>query len=300
MARFPYVVLALGVFAVSVAAILIRLAQAEGMPSLAIAAYRLLFAALLLTPFVALRAIPRLSQLGRVQIWQIGAAGLFLALHFATWVSSLDYTSVASSVALVTSHPLWVALAAFVFFRIRPGPYAMAGIALTLAGTAIIFASDQRAGIGSNPLLGNGLAVAGALSVTGYILCARAMRAAIGTWIYVWLVYGVAALVLTVGALSFGSLRTGLTSYTLLLVIALAIGPQLIGHTAINWSARKLQPTMVSVAILGEPVIGAALAWSLLGERVAAMQLIGFGATLCGIVLCALDRGTRAATGMSG
>jgi drug/metabolite transporter (DMT)-like permease len=277
------------VLAVSTASILIRYAQAQGMGELAIAAYRLLFATCLLTPFALTSGVRGLSRFGGAELLRTAAAGICLAIHFAAWISSLAYTSVASSVVLVTSHPLWIALAGFLLFGERPRRLTLVGIALTMAGAATILWSDQSAGTGSAPLLGNLLAILGAVSVAAYILLARSMRGAIGTLGYVWIVYAIAAALLTVGAGAGGALLSGVSVTALAFVLAMAIGPQLIGHTAINFAARQLKPTMVSVAILGEPVLAAALAWALLGESVAELQLAGFGITMCGILLCALD-----------
>ena len=289
MQRFPYAVLATGVLAVSSASILIRYAQAQGMGELAIAAYRLLFAALLLMPFAVTAGVTALRRFSRAELVRIAAAGSCLAIHFAAWISSLAYTSVASSVALVTSHPLWVALVAYLVFRDRPGRLTLLGIGLTLVGAAIIMWSDQSGGIGPAPLVGNLLAIIGAVSIAVYILLARSMRLAIGTLGYVWVVYAIAAVLLVLGAAGAGRLFTGLSVVGLSFVLSMAVGPQLIGHTAINYAARHLQPTMVSVAILGEPVLSAAFAWVLFGESVAPLQMAGFALTLGGILLCALD-----------
>ena len=259
------------------------------MGELAIAAYRLLFAALLLMPFAVTAGVTALRRFSRAELVRIAAAGSCLAIHFAAWISSLAYTSVASSVALVTSHPLWVALVAYLVFRDRPGRLTLLGIGLTLVGAAIIMWSDQSGGIGSAPLVGNLLAIIGAVSIAVYILLARSMRLAIGTLGYVWVVYAIAAVLLVLGAAGAGRLFTGLSVVGLSFVLAMAVGPQLIGHTAINYAARHLQPTMVSVAILGEPVLSAAFAWVLFGESVAPLQMAGFALTLGGILLCALD-----------
>lgn len=295
MTRFPHAVLAIGVLVVATAAILIRLVQAEGPGAVAISAYRLGFAALLLAPFVARPAIDAYLNLSFADRMKILGAGGCLAVHFAAWISSLTYTSVASSVALVTSHPLWVAIGSYLVLRERPGHLGCVGIFCTMTGAAIIFAADNAGGIGAHPLLGNALAVLGAISVAAYILFARVLRGVTTTWSYVWLVYSVAALLLVAGGFLTGELVTAPSGLALGYLLVLAIGPQLIGHTAINWSARYLAPTMVSVAILGEPIFSALLAWLLLGEAVTVRQLLGFAVTATGIVLCAFDKGLRRA-----
>ena len=290
MQRLPYAVLATGVLAVSTASILIRFAQAQGMDELTIAAYRLLFAALLLMPFAVSAGVRALRGFTLRDLLQIVAAGACLAIHFATWISSLAFTSVASSVALVTSHPLWVGLIAYLVFRERPGRATVAGIGLTLIGALTIMWSDQSHGIGPAPLIGNLLATAGAAAIAAYIVLARSMRLAIGTLGYVGIVYAIAAVLLILGAAGCGRLFAGLSGAGLSFVFAMAVVPQLIGHTAINYAARQLRPTMVSVAILAEPILSAAFAWVLFQESVAPLQMLGFALTLCGIVFCALER----------
>jgi drug/metabolite transporter (DMT)-like permease len=291
--RHPYVVLVIGVIAVSTASVLIRLAAAEGMGALAIAAYRMAFAALILAPFVAIAAVARLRSLSGTRQLQIGGAGLCLALHFGTWIYSLQFTSVASSVALVTSFPLWVTLFAYLIFHERPGPRGIVGVGIALAGAVVIFAADRAAGSGSNPMLGNALAIAGALSVTAYILFARAMPPILSTWSYVWLVYSVAAVLLLGAAAAQDHLIDGVGWTGLGFVLAMALGPQLIGHTTINWAARRIPAALVSMIILGEPVLAAALAWLVLDEGVGMLQVVGFGVTLVGIALCATDKRMR-------
>jgi drug/metabolite transporter (DMT)-like permease len=259
------------------------------MAELAIAAYRLLFAAVLLFPFALASGASALGRFASGDWLRIAAAGICLAIHFAAWISSLAYTSVASSVALVSSHPLWIALASYLVLGERPSRLTLIGIALTMGGAAIILWSDQSTGIGRAPFAGNLLAIVGAISVAAYIMLARSMAGAIGILAYVWVVYSIAAVLLAGGAAAAGSLLSGLSAAGLAFVLAMALGPQLIGHTAINYAARHLRPTMVSVAILGEPVLAAALAWLLLGEAVAPLQLGGFAITLWGILCCALD-----------
>lgn len=263
------------------------------MAEAAIAAYRLLFAAVLLAPFALPAAARARSHLSARDGLRIAAAGICLAIHFGAWIGSLAYTSVASSVALVSSHPLWIALAGFLLFGERSGRLTWTGIALAMTGAAIILWGDRAEGSGPAPLLGNGLAILGALGMAGYILLARATRAAIGTLGYVWLVYAIAAVALAAAAGASASLFDGVSAAALGYVLAMAIGPQLIGHTAINYAARHLQPTLVSVTILGEPVLAAGLAWVLLAESIAPLELCGFAITLVGIACCACDRRAR-------
>jgi drug/metabolite transporter (DMT)-like permease len=288
----PYLVLAAGVFVVSTASILIRLAQAEGVPSLTIAAVRLGLAALVLVPLAALRARRELSSLSRRDLGMAIASGAFLAAHFWSWIASLEYTSVASSTVLVTTNPLWVGLASLLLLRERLPGLALVGIALSLAGTLLTFAAETTVATPApRPALGNSLALAGAVSASGYLLLGRALRGRVGLLAYVALAYGAAAALLWVGIGVTGSALTGYSSSAWLWLAALALGPQLLGHTSFNWALRHLSATFVALAILGEPIGSAILAWLLFGERFGSLQLAGFALLLIGIALGA--RGER-------
>jgi len=279
-----YLVLLAGVLAVSCASIFVRLAQAEGAPSLSIAAGRLGLAALLLTPLALKRAGREIGALTRRQVLAALAAGACLAVHFAVWITSLAFTSVASSAALVTTIPLWVGLASWLILKEKQGPGVWLGLGLTVLGSLLIGLSD-RGGPASRPLLGDGLALAGALAFCGYALIGRGLRARLSTLAYVWLAYGSAALVLLAWLFLSGGGLTGLTGPAWLCILALAVIPQLIGHTSLAWALRHLSATFVTVALLGEPIGAAVLAFVIFGEGLAPLQAGGFGALLGGIYL---------------
>ncbi len=294
----PYLVLFGGVLVAASASILIRLAQDQGVPSTTIAAGRLGLAALILLPLGLRRALPELRRLGRRDLLLGLASGVVLALHFDAWISSLAYTSVASSAALVATNPLWVALASVLLFRERLDGPALLGIALTIGGSALIGLSDSGAHSSPNALLGDGLALLGALAASAYFLIGRELRGRLSLLAYIWLVYSSAALVLLAVALAAGwgvtaapagqPLLLGLPPTAWLCVLGLALGPQLLGHTAFNWSLRHLSATFVAVAILGEPIGSALLALLIFGESFAPLQLVGFLLLLGGIATAAL------------
>ncbi|NJL04750.1 MAG: DMT family transporter [Chloroflexaceae bacterium] len=284
-AWLPFLVLAGGVLIASTSAIMIRFAQNTGMPSLTIAAGRMLVAALVLLPLAWLRVG---DELRRLQPRQIGwglLSGVCLALHFAAWISSLAYTSVASSVALVSTGPLWIALLSFLLFREQPGAVALGGIALTVMGSILIGVSDAAVRTGSYPqaTLGNLLAVLGALTVSGYLLIGRNLRRTLSLLAYIWLVYTSAAVILLAWVLVQGVPLFGFALIAYLSIIGLAIGPQLLGHTSFNWALRYLSATFIAVAVLGEPIGSAGLAWLIFGEGFAPLQLGGFVLVLAGI-----------------
>jgi drug/metabolite transporter (DMT)-like permease len=283
-----YAVLAAAVVVVSTASILIRYAQAQGVPSLAIAALRLAIAVALLTP-LALPGLRReLPGLSRRDLALAAASGAVLALHFAAWITSLEHTSVASSAALVTTNPVWVGIASWLVLRERIRPVVAAGIVLGLAGSGLILASAPAEGAAApRPLLGNALALCGALAASAYLLIGRGLRARLSLLSYVWIAYGMAALLLLCTAAVSGAFTAPLSPIALALLVALAAGPQLLGHTGVNWAVRHVPATVVALAILGEPLGAAALAWLLFGEGFGALQLAGFGVLLCGIFLAA-------------
>ena len=284
----PYVVLALGVAVVSSASILIRIAQADRVPSLTIAAVRLAVSSLLITPFLWASSAPKPLALSRRDLALALLSGVALAVHFWSWIASLAYTSVASSTVLVTTNPLWVWLASVLVLGERLHRGTLAGIALTLVGSVLIFLSDataQNASLQPDPVRGNLLALLGAVAASGYLLVGRALRARVALLTYIWLAYGTAAAVLLAAVAATGQTLVGYSAVAYAAMLGLALGPQLIGHTALNWALRHLSATFVALSILGEPVGSALLAMMLFGERFAPLQLAGFLLLLGGIYL---------------
>lgn len=275
----PYPVLAIGVAAVSLAAIFIRLADA---PGLVVALYRMLIASLLLLP-LSLRALRSAALTGRTLLYSL-LAGLFLAGHFATWISSLSYTSVSASVTLVASQPLWVAVLSWLFLGLAPSFLVLLGALVAVAGGALIGFGDF--GGGSAPLLGDGLALAGALFAACYLLLGRsAQRRGLALRHYIGLAYPFAALVLLPLPALAGLPYLAYGPETFLWLALLALVPQLIGHTSINYAMTRLPPTLVATALLLEPVGASAAALLLFGERPSFTTLLGGALLLLGVFL---------------
>lgn len=280
-------VLAAGVCVIATASILIRFAQASNIPSLSIAAIRLGISAIVISVLMIIRhwQNPYTYAWSHAR-WAL-VSGVCLAAHFATWIQSLEYTSVASSAALVTTNPLWVGIAAMVIFKERLNTWRIGGMLLTIAGSLAIAVSDQQHTTAANPLLGNVLALTGAICGSIYFLIGRGVRAHIPLLPYIWMTYGSAAVTLLVASIAFGftTLPTSTTAW--LVLLGLAVGPQLIGHTSINYAVRHLSALLVTIALLGEPVGSAILAFTLFQERVAPLQLVGLGSLLLGIGIAA-------------
>lgn len=288
-----FAVLAAGVLVMSTASIFIRWLQAAGVPSLSIAAWRLALAALILAPLVLVRHRDELARLGTREWLLAAAAGAFLAAHFAAWILSLEYTSVASSVALVTTNPIWIGIASWLLFRERLGGLMVLAIGLAIAGSAVVFLADGGEPVagGTRPALGNALAVVGSLTICGYLLIGRGLRRSMSLVPYVGVVYAAAAACLVVLALAAGAPLVGFAHESWVMLLALAIGPQLLGHSSFNWALKYLSATLIALAILGEPIGSTILAWWLLEESVGAVKLAGMALLLAGIFLAARSTG---------
>jgi drug/metabolite transporter (DMT)-like permease len=264
---------------VSTSAPLIREAAA---PALAIAFWRNALALVAILPFAATRHRVEVQRLtGRERRLAV-TAGFFLAAHFATWVPSLSYTTVASSVALVATQPVWAAVLA----RARGedvSPRAWTGIALAVTGTVVLSGVDFH--VSSRALLGDALALAGGIFAAAYVTVGADVRRTVSTTVYTSLCYSTAAIALMLLCLAGGKPLTGYSGTTWLCLIGMAVGPQLLGHTLVNRVLRTISPTQVSVAILFEIVGASVLAWMFFDESppvgaYPAAAMIGVGVVL--------------------
>jgi drug/metabolite transporter (DMT)-like permease len=287
-----YLGVGVGVLAVSTAATLIRLSQA-GMHSLSIAAWRLTLATLVLAPVALTTCRSELRTLTRREWGYVLVAGLLLALHFATWITSLAYTSVVASVVLVTTNPLFVGLASHILLREQLSKGMVAALAVTITGSLIIGLGDL--GEGTHRLWGDVLALLGAVAASGYFLIGRRLRARLSLLAYVFPVYCTAAVTLVFVVLLFGLPVFPQHPENWLWLLLMALGPQILGHSSLNWALRYLSATYVTIAVLGEPIGATLLAWWLLGERPSYWALGGGVLILIGIVVASrAERSTAA------
>ncbi len=276
-------ILTAGIVAASFASIFIRMAQAAGMPSLVIAAWRLIFASIILLPYAFVTRRQEMRSLSSGEWGLLSAAGLCLGLHFAAWISSLEYTSVASAVVLVSMGPVFVGLGSWLFLHERLGRKMMAGIALTVAGSIIIGLTDF--GNGEDALFGDLLALAGAIFVAAYLMIGRKVRGNRSLTTYVTLVYGFAMVFLVAMVLISRQSLLGYSPQAYGWALALGLGPQLIGHSALNWALGYLSATFVSIVTLAEPIGSGILAFFILGEAVTMFTAIGAALVLAGIYI---------------
>lgn len=301
----PYVPLIIGIAAASTSSIFIRYAQREA-PSLVIAAYRLTLATLLLLPAVLRDWKKHLQPLSNRLLQLSILSGLFLTVHFATWISSLEFTSIASSVALVQTAPILVALLSPFLLKERLAPLAWLGIGIAFAGSILISVSDVCSlqgyslhcpGLGTvwsdQALKGDLLALAGAASVSGYLLIGRKIRSKMSLLAYLFLTYGTAAVSLTILAALAGHRFFGYSSMVYLWFLLLALLPQLTAHSSVNWALRYLPAAVVSIFLLGEPIGSAILAVFILDEIPPPLRICGGIAIIAGILLTVLARNTQ-------
>lgn len=283
--------------AVSTSSIFIRFAQMDGAPSLVIAALRMSIATLLIAPVALTRHWDEIKRFTRTEVLLGVFSGIFLALHFATWITSLEYTSVASSVVFVGTGPLWVALLSPMLLKEHVSRVAIVGLAVAVVGGAIIGLSDAcvwdgglvcqslQDALQGRAMWGNFLAVMGAWAVTGYLIIGRKLRAGTSLVPYIFLVYGMAAITLLIILFVSGNSPFGYEAKTYGWIFLLAAIPQLIGHTTYNWTLKYLTAALVSVTVLGEPIGSAILAFFLLNETPSLMTIVGGILILVGISL---------------
>jgi drug/metabolite transporter (DMT)-like permease len=263
----PYIALAVGLLAVSSSSTIIRFAQQANAPSLVIAMWRVTLASLVLTPFVLTRYRANLQRLSRGQIGLAMLSGLFLGIHFASWISSLEYTSVMISVTLVSTNPILVALVSPLFLRDRLSRLTFVAILLAIAGGVVLSAAGNAGSARTPaPLLGAFLALVGSGAVAVYYMIGRRLRHSIPVLPYIWVTYGAAAFVLIGLVLASKQPVGGLPGDAYFWMTLTGLVPQLIGHSSYNFALGHLSAAYVSLTVLGEPVFSTLLAALFLAE----------------------------------
>ncbi|MEY7850862.1 DMT family transporter [Natrarchaeobius sp. A-rgal3] len=287
----PYAALAAAVFAASTSAILVRWSHA---PSSVAAFYRVLFTTVLLAPIALVWYREEFRRLS----WRDGGfavvAGVALAVHFAAWFESLNHTSVAASVTLVQTQPIFVALGAALVLGERVSRETVVGISIALVGAAIMsLGGAGEAPISDATAFGNALAILGAVTVAGYVLAGRSIRQRVSLFPYVTVVYTACAATLFVLVGAQGHEYVAYPAREWVLFLGMAVGPGVFGHTVINWVLKHLESVVVSVAWLGEPVGATLLALALLAEVPDAITVVGGVVVLGGIYVTTIERERR-------
>ncbi|WP_253736988.1 DMT family transporter [Halohasta salina] len=284
--------LVVAICAISAGAILVRLSSE---PPAVAALYRVLFTTLPLLPVAGWNYREEFRRITARDLGFATLAGLALAVHFAAWFESLAWTSVAASVTLVQSQPVFVAFGAWLLLRERVTSRMALGIVVAVVGIATMSLGDLLGGVlvGPDPLYGNALALLGAVMAAGYVLAGRSLRQRVALVPYVVVVYSVCALALLAIVLAQGHPLSGYPPREWLIFAGLALGPGLFGHTVINWALAHLESSVVSVSLLGEPIGATVLAFVVLAELPTRFTILGGVIVLVGIYYTASDRQDR-------
>jgi drug/metabolite transporter (DMT)-like permease len=270
------------VLALAFSSIFISKLEQTAVPALVIAFYRMALATVLLMP-AALALKRREIALARKDFALLLLGGCFLAVHFGAWITSLKYIPISTSVVLVNSHPLFVAIASYLFLGEKPQRRALAGTAVGLAGM-IVIAHDALGDV-QLVLKGDGLALLGALAVVGYFIIGRKARTRISLLGYVTPLYAVCSLFLLIWVLAMGDSLWPYSGTQWIYFTALAVVPTILGHTVFNWAIKHVRPSVISLAFLGEPVAASVLAFIFFAQRPPLATFIGGALVLTGVHL---------------
>ncbi|MEA3326437.1 MAG: DMT family transporter [Chloroflexota bacterium] len=284
-----------GILFVSTASIFIRVAQVEA-SSIVIAASRLMIASIVLVPIALSRYWKQLRILSMSDVAKGFLSGVFLAMHFAAWISSLEYTSVASSVVLVTTTPLWVALLSPLVLKESIRKSVIIGLLVSMVGGVLVGLSNtcvfqngrfacQMITITGRVMLGNFLALFGAWMAAGYMLIGRQLRKHLNTVAYTAMVYGIAAIILSFIVIIRAEQIFTYSSQTYICLLALGILPQLFGHTLFNWALKYVSAAFVSLTLLGEAIGTIILALIFLKESPTLLEGAGAVLIMIGILV---------------
>lgn len=294
----PFIGLFFGILSVSTASIFIRFAQNEA-SSIVIAAIRLSTASLLITPVAYFQYKKHLFDITKKELLFLILSGFFLSIHFAAWITSLETTSIASSVVLVTTTPLWVALFSPIFLKEKNNSTIWIGLILALLGSSVVAFSHQCSfsvekiitcnitsfSFDRNTLLGNLLALIGAWMAAGYLMVGRKVRTSLPVLKYIFFVYTFSAIFLLMMVLFTRQTLIGYSGQAYLWMILLGLIPQLLGHSIFNWALGHLPAAFVSIALIGEPIGTILLAFLFLQEAPNHLEILGGLLILGGIFL---------------
>lgn len=268
-----------GTFFTSISSIIIRFSEA---PSLVIAAYRMLFTTMMLVIPVYLNNRSEFENLNRNNLVMCLLSGVFLALHFATWIQSLQMTTVANSTILVSCSPIFVAAINYFLLKERINKSMVIGISMSLLGTIIIGMGSSQ-GTGNSMLIGNILAFMGAIFVAGYLVIGGIVRKNVSAGVYVFIVYSVSAIVLFVMCFVTGTPLYPYPVREFSLFFTLAFFSSILGHTVYNYLMKYFSSTLISVSTLSEPIFASLMALLIFMEIPSVYTIIGGIIIIAGI-----------------
>ena len=276
----PYIIVILAVLSVSTSSIFVRYSDA---PAMIISAYRMLFTVLMIGPVVFVKHREELMKIGGRDVLYAIASGFFLALHFATWITSLKLTTVSASTVLVQMSPIFVVAGSFIFFKENISKASFIGVLTAVVGSVFVGIMDFK--VGGTALMGDFLALAGAFFVAGYLLIGRELRKRITLLPYTFIVYGSCTLFLVLGCIFMGIPLYPYSPNNYAIFLALAFFCTILGHTVFNWALKYLPAYAVSICSLFEPIGATFLAFLFLGEIPGLMQIFGQILVLTGLYI---------------
>lgn len=278
-------VLLVGILSVSLASVIIKLTS--DVPSVIMSAYRLGISSLILLGLSFAKSAKILPKT-KSELFIASISGLFLSIHFISWIASIKLTSIASSVTLVSTSPIFVLLISFFIFKEKQDAKTVLATVGAVAGSAIIAFSDSGFAMGKldkTSLLGDLFATIGAIAVAVYFLAGSFLRKNINTFQYITLVYGFSAIFTLIFAILSGERFTGYRPISYFYMLLLALIPQLLGHTSFNWALKHLKANAVAISTLGEPIGASILAYIFFGQTVGFLKLTGMAVVLVSIAV---------------
>lgn len=281
-----YTILAIGLSTFGIAPVLVKFATDYS--ALLLVTIRTVGAFLMLVPIYLYKKKSRkydVKAFGHDSKW-MALAGIALGLHFTLWTSSLFFTSVASASVLVTIHPIMLIIAERVLFKMKFAPTVWIGVFVAFSGSVLLGFSDYNTeSTFANPVLGNTMAFSAAAIFAVYFLIGRKVRQN-RSWLgYVFPVYGYAAITCLMILLIVEGVPTQIEPTVLWIGLALAVGPQLMGHGSLNYAVKYVSPTLLSTLILTEPIFATILAFFIIGELPVLLSFVAIFITLIGVML---------------
>ncbi|MDX8046317.1 DMT family transporter [Gracilibacillus sp. S3-1-1] len=278
---FPYMAIIIGVISISTAAVLVKMAS--DVPSAVTANYRLLFAAVLLLPYILLRRRDELKRLA-IREWVLTVlAGISLAIHYIVWFESFQYTSVASSTVIVTLQPIFAFVGTYLFFNERFSAGTVISMLIAIFGSVIIAWGDFQ--IAGEALYGDFLALIGAVFITIYFLLGQGVRAKISVMSYTFIAYSIGAITIVIYNVATSYPLTGYSSNEWMIFLSLAIIPTILGLNLLNWALKWFSTSVISMGILFEPIGASILAFFIIGETITWAQWLGGTIVIFGLLL---------------
>lgn len=278
---YPYLAIIIGVISLSTAAVFVKMVI--DVPAAVTANYRLLLAFILLLPYVLLKKREELKKLAKKEWLLTFFAGISLAIHFIVWFESLQYTSVASSVVFVTLQPIFAFIGTYIIFQERFSSGTIISMFIALFGGIIIAWGDFQ--IAEKALYGDFLALLGALLITVYFLFGQGVRTKISVISYTCIAYGIGAFVILVYNLVNSNSLTGYSTFHWVVFLGLAIFPTILGLNLLNWSLKWVSTSVISMAILFEPIGASILAYLIFGDLITWSQWLGGTIVIFGLLL---------------